>query len=97
MLQDTARLERLRDECGCTAGALFLAVGVAGASVAALRHGASSVLGGTKVAALAFAAVVAITVAGKLGAIGVARLRWRVESANVLHRLLSAKGADDVH
>lgn len=95
--QTTQRLVRLRSDCGCSAGAVVLAIALAGATVLGIRRAPSGVAATATLAVLSLVAVFVITSIGKLAAILVARARWHVESRNVLRRIERAGGDDDDH
>lgn len=83
----TRRLQRLKSECGCQAGAWSMTVALIVAPAVAAIHGASGAVAVLVVALLSAASVIGAAVAGKVITIAVSRLRWRVERAQVLRQL----------
>lgn len=75
-----ARLRQFRDECGCSAGAVFLVAGTISAVAYGLRRGVSGVGDAAGLTGRLLVAVLLFTAAGKVAAIALARVRWRVES-----------------
>lgn len=78
-----ARLGQFRDECGCSAGAAFLVAGMVAAVAYGLQRGASSLGDAAGLAGRLLVAVLLFTAIGKVAAIALARVRWRIESRRV--------------
>ena len=93
LTQATERLNRLRHECGCKQGAWAMTAALIAAPILAIIHGASGITGALLLAIIAAAAVIAAAMTGKVAAIAVYRLRWRIERRQVLRRL-AERGID---
>lgn len=87
-----ARLDQLRNECGCSAGAVFLAVGMVAAVAYGLQRGVSGVGDAAGLAGRLLVAVLLFTAAGKVAAIALARVRWRIESRRARTFVSTRKG-----
>ncbi len=87
------RLQRLRSECGCKAGAWSMTAALVAAPVLAASHGASGLAGALVLALLCAASVAGAAVAGKVITIAAYRLRWHIERNQVL-RQLAERGID---
>jgi hypothetical protein len=87
------RLQRLRSECGCKAGAWSMTAALIIAPIVAVVHGASGPAGMAVLALLCAVSVAGAAVAGKVITIAAYRLRWRIERHQVL-RQLAERGTD---
>ena len=87
LIRVTRRLQRLRSECGCQAGAWSMTVALIAAPVVAALHGASGPVGVLVLVLLCAAAVIGAGVVGKVITIAAYRLRWRIERNRVLRYL----------
>jgi hypothetical protein len=90
------RLLRLREECGCTAGAWSLAAAAVAVAIIAPLHGAAGLVAALGLTVLCLGCVMAASVAGKILAISVSRLRWRIERDRLLRHLAKQGEARDV-
>ena len=95
--QMTQRLLRLRNDCGCSAGAVVLAISLAGATVLGIRRAPSGLAATAMLVLLSLMAVFLVTSIGKLAAILATRVRWHVESSHILRGIERTGGDDNGH
>lgn len=93
LIRMTRRLQRLRSECGCQAGAWSMTGALLAAPVVAALHGVSGPVGVLVCVLLCAAAVIGAAITGKVITIAAYRLRWRIECRRVL-RQLAERGTD---
>jgi hypothetical protein len=89
-------LLRLRDECGCAAGAWSALAALGTAIVVGIMHGAASVVGIFGLAAVCAGGVIAAGMLGKALTIMVYRARWRRLRDRVVRELAAWKVSGDV-
>jgi VIT1/CCC1 family predicted Fe2+/Mn2+ transporter len=86
----SARLIRLRQACGCSAGAACLIGALLVGSLMAFRSGATTILEVISLIALVLLGAVVAAVIGKITSIALSKVRWRLESARLIRRLVDS-------
>jgi hypothetical protein len=86
----THRLTRLRDRCGCATGAWFAVIAAVASAVVAVVHGASDAADVVVLIAMCMGCVVLAGAVGKVLALLIHRIRWRIERHRIMAMLPGA-------